>query len=203
MRKAFLLGTGFAALFTTTICHPLHAATIDDVVARLDALERNNAKLAKENALLRERVNHIGESKAAVTAVAPASPKGQSGSARGVAPSPAPAPEHTVVSIGGAPLYSKAPGANPFIDNTTVTLYGHVDLSGDIFNPGVYDQGTKLGVSSNLTYFGVRARHNLDPYGYPGWAAIAQFESLVEVAAVPTERAAFGTRDSFLGMETP
>ena len=49
----------------------------------------------------------------------------------------------------------------------------------------------------------VRARHNLDPYGYPGWAAIAQFESLVEVAAVPTERAAFGTRDSFLGMESP
>jgi predicted porin len=84
-----------------------------------------------------------------------------------------------------------------------VTLYGHVDLSGDIFNPGVYDQGTKFGVSSNLTYFGVRARHNLDPYGYPGWAAIAQFESLVEVAAVPTERAAFGTRDSFLGMESP
>ena len=37
----------------------------------------------------------------------------------------------------------------------------------------------------------------------PGWAAIAQFESLVEVAAVPTERAAFGTRDSFLGMESP
>nr|WP_249812375.1 porin [Bradyrhizobium sp. 162] len=117
-----------------------------------------------------------------------------------VAPSPAPvpAPEHTVVSSGGAPLYSKAPGGNPFIDNTTVTLYGHVDLSGDIFNAGVYDQGTKFGVASNLTYFGVRA-----PYGYPGWAAIAQFESLVEVAAVPTERAAFGTRDSFIGMESP
>nr|WP_249808250.1 porin [Bradyrhizobium sp. 177] len=117
-----------------------------------------------------------------------------------VAPSPAPvpAPEHTVVSSGGAPLYSKAPGGNPFIDNTTVTLYGHVDLSGDIFNAGVYDQGSKFGVPSNLTYFGVRA-----PYGYPGWAAIAQFESLVEVAAVPTERAAFGTRDSFIGMESP
>lgn len=50
-----------------------------------------------------------------------------------------------MVSSGGAPLYSKAPGGNPFIDNTTVTLYGHVDLSGDIFNAGVYDQGTKFG----------------------------------------------------------
>jgi predicted porin len=67
----------------------------------------------------------------------------------------------------------------------------------------MFDQGTKFGVSSNLTYFGVRARHNLEPYGYAGWAAIAQFESLVEVAAVPTERAAFGTRDSFIGMESP
>jgi len=82
-------------------------------------------------------------------------------------------------------------------------LYGHVDVSGDIFNPGVFDQGTKLGVSSNLTYFGVRARHNLEPYGFPGWAAIAQFESLIEVAAIPTERAAFATRDSFIGMESP
>lgn len=203
MRKAFLLGTGFAALCATTISNPLLATTLDDVVARLDALERSNAKLAKENAQLRERVNRVGESKAAVTAVAPVSSKGNPVLHAAVAPSPAPAPEHTVVSIGGAPLYSKAPGVNPFIDNTTVTLYGHVDLSGDIFNSGVYDQGTKFGVSSNLTYFGVRARHNLDPYGYPGWAAIAQFESLVEVAAVPTERAAFGTRDSFLGMETP
>jgi predicted porin len=204
MRKAFLLGTGFAALCATTMSQSLHAATLDDVVARLDALERSNAKLAKENAQLRERVNHIGDSKAAVTAVAPASPKGNPVLHAAVAPSPAPAaPEHAVVSIGGAPLYSKAPGSNPFIDNTTVTLYGHVDVSGDVFNPGVYDQGTKFGVSSNLTYFGVRARHNLDPYGYPGWAAVAQFESLVEVAAVPTERAAFGTRDSFLGMESP
>src|SRR6266702_5454469 len=203
MRKAFLLGTGFAALCATALNQPLRAATIDDVVARLDALERNNAKLAKENAQLRERVNHIGESKAAVTAVTPGSPKGNPVLHAAVAPSPAPAPEHTVVSVGGAPLYSKAPGTNAFIDNTTVTLYGHVDLSGDVFNPGVYDQGTKLGVSSNLTYFGIRARHNLEPYGMPGWAAVAQFESLVEVAAVPTERAAFGTRDSFLGMESP
>ncbi len=90
-----------------------------------------------------------------------------------------------------------------FVDNTTVTLYGHVDVSGDLFNVGVFDQGTKLGVSSNLTYFGVRARHDLGAYGYPGWAAVAQFESLIEAAAVPTERAAFGTRDSFIGMESP
>src|SRR5436305_3975505 len=202
MRNAFLIGTAVAALSLPSLSQPVKAATLDDVVARLDALERSNARLAKENAQLRERVNHIGSPKAAVVEAAPVGPaKGNPVLHAAVAPSPA--PEHAVVSIGGAPIYSKAPGTNAFIDNTTVTLYGHVDLSGDVFNTGVFDQGTKFGVSSNLTYFGVRARHNLEPYGFPGWAAIAQFESLIEVAAVPTERAAFGTRDSFIGMESP
>jgi predicted porin len=201
MRNAFLIGTAFAALCAPSLGQPVKAATLDDVIARLDALERSNAKLAKENAQLRERVNHIGTPRGAVVEAAPA--KGNPVQHAAVAPSPAPAPERAVVSIGGAPIYSKAPGSNALIDNTTVTLYGHVDVSADVFDPGVFDQGTKFGVSSNLTYFGVRARHNLEPYGFPGWAAVAQFESLIEVTAIPTERAAFGTRDSFIGMESP
>ena len=200
MRKKLLSGTACAALCLVAFSGAARSATLDDVVARLDALERNNAKLAKENAKLREQVNHIAASRPAPVAVTP-TVKGNPVQHAAVAPSPA--PEHAVVSIGGAPIYSKAPGGNAFIDNTTVTLYGHVDLSGDIFNAGVFDQGTKWGVSSNLTSFGVRARHDLGPYGLPGWAAVAQYESLVEVAAVPTERAAFGTRDSFIGMESP
>src|SRR6266404_2354359 len=202
MRKKLLSGTACAALCLVSFSGAARSATLDDVVARLDALERNNAKLARENTKLREQVNHSAVSKPATVAVTPAA-KGNPVQHAAVAPSPAPAPEHAVVSIGGTPIYSKAPGGNAFVDNTTVTLYGHVDVSGDIFNPGVFDQGTKLGVSSNLTYFGVRARHDLGAYGFPGWAAVAQFESLVELAAVPTERAAFGTRDSFIGMESP
>jgi len=202
MRKRFLTSAACAALCLTLSQQATHAATLDDVVARLDALERNNAKLAKENAQLRERVNQMGTSRPAV-AVAGSPDKGNPVQHAAVAPSPPPAAERAIVSVGGAPIYSKVPGSNSFVDNTTVTLYGHVDVSGDIFNPGVFDQGTKLGVSSNLTYFGVRARHNLEPYGFPGWAAIAQFESLIEVAAIPTERAAFATRDSFIGMESP
>jgi hypothetical protein len=203
MRKKLLSGTACAALCLVAFSGAARSATLDDVVARLDALERNNAKLARENAKLREQVNHIAVSRPAPVAAVTPAVKGNPVQHAGVAPSPAPAPEHAVVSIGGAPLYSKAPGGNALIDNTTVTLYGHVDVSGDVFDAGVYDQGTKFGVSSNLTYFGVRARHDLGAYGYPGWAAVAQFESLVEVAAVPTERAAFGTRDSFIGMESP
>jgi predicted porin len=168
------------------------AQSLDTVLQRLEKLE-------KENAALRARVNGLEASKGRAAPVAAAKPAG--GSPKGnpvlhgaVATSPAP------VTIAGMPV--KGPVA-PVIDNTTVTIYGHVDVSLDAFNPSVYDQGTKLGVASNISYFGVRARHNLAPYGYEGYSVVAQFESQVDVAAAPNERAAFGTRDSFVGIEGP
>jgi hypothetical protein len=76
-----------------------------------------------------------------------------------VATSPAPpAPART---IGGIPV--KAGALGPLVDNTTVTLYGSLDVSADVFNPSVFDQGTKWGVASNISSFGVRVRHNLAP----------------------------------------
>ena len=74
MKKRLLLaGTAGAAICLALAQQPVHAATLDDVMARLDALERNNAKLAKENAQLRDRVNHIssGPPEAAATATTP------------------------------------------------------------------------------------------------------------------------------------
>jgi predicted porin len=116
-----------------------------------------------------------------------------------VATSPAPpAPART---IGGIPV--KAGALGPLVDNTTVTLYGSLDVSADVFNPSVFDQGTKWGVASNISSFGVRVRHNLAPYGFEGMAVVAQLESQVDIASFPTERAAFGTRDSYVGMEGP
>jgi len=201
MKYKLLSGAACAALCLVSFGGAARSATLDDVMARLDKIERENAEL-------RAKVRSLSSAKrvvvAPVSATVVTDPKQFKGNpVQHAAVATSPAPERAVVSIGGAPIYSKAPGGNALIDNTTVTLYGHVDLSGDIFNPGVFDQGTKLGVSSNLTYFGVRARHDLGAYGYPGWAAVAQFESLIEAAAIPTERAAFGTRDSFIGMESP
>jgi predicted porin len=169
----------------------------------LDAVMQRLEKLEKENAALRARVNHLEGSKgyAAPAAAAHAdggSPKGNPVLHGAVAPSPAPTP---AVNVAGMPV--KAGPLAPVIDNTTVTIYGHADLSLDAFNPSVYDQGTKLGVASNGSYFGVRARHNLAPYGYEGFSVVAQFESQVDVASAPTERAAFGTRDSYVGIEGP
>ncbi|MBV8826964.1 MAG: porin [Hyphomicrobiales bacterium] len=172
------------------------AQSLDAVLQRLDKLE-------KENAALRARVNGLEAGKGHAAAAAapvtdPSKFKGNPVQHGAVATSPAPAP---TVSVGGMPV--KAGPIAPLVDNTTVTIYGHADLSLDAFNPSVFDQGTKLGIASNGSYFGIRARHNLAPYGWEGYSVVAQFESQVDVAAAPTERAALGTRDSYLGLEGP
>jgi predicted porin len=166
-------------------------------MARLDKIERENAEL-------RAKVRSMSAARPAAVAVAgpvatdPSKFKGNPVLHGSVATSPALPPVRT---IGGIPV--KAGPLGPLIDNTTVTLYGSIDVSGDIFNPSVFDQGTKLGIASNISSFGIRVRHNLAPYGWDGMAVVAQLESQVDIAAAATERAAFGTRDSFLGVETP
>ena len=167
-------------------------------MARLDKIE-------KENAELRSKVRTLSAAKQVAVPVAaapavtdPSKFKGNPVLHGSVATSPAPKPGPM---IAGIPV--KAGPLTPLIDNTTVTLYGSIDVSGDIFNPSVFDQGTKLGIASNISSFGVRVRHNLAPYGWEGMAVVAQLESQVDIASAPTERAALGTRDSFLGVESP
>jgi predicted porin len=197
MRNKLLSGTACAALCLVSFSGAARSATLDDVMARLDKIE-------KENAELRAKVRSLSAAKPVAAAPAPAVTdpskfKGNPVLHAGVATSPAPKPGG--MTIGGIPV--KAGPLGPLIDNTTVTLYGSIDLSGDVFNPSVYDQGTKLGVASNISSFGIRVRHNLAPYGWDGMAVVAQIESQVDFASAPTERAAFGTRDSFVGMEGP
>jgi predicted porin len=195
MRNKLLSGTACAALCLVSFSGAARSATLDDVMARLDKIE-------KENAELRAKVRSMSAAKP--VAAAPAAPvdpskfKGNPVLHAAVATSPKPPPGPT---IGGIPV--KAGPLGPLIDNTTVTLYGSIDLSADVFNPSVFDQGTKFGVASNISSFGVRVRHNLAPYGWDGMAVVAQLESQVDISAAPNERAAFGTRDSFLGVEGP
>jgi predicted porin len=198
MRNSFLSGTACAALCLVSFSGAARSATLDDVMARLDKIE-------KENAELRQKVRSLSAARP-VTAVAAAPVATDPGKFKGnpvlhasVATSPAPPPP--VRTIGGIPV--KAGPLGPLIDNTTVTLYGSIDVSGDVFNPSVFDQGTKFGVASNISSFGIRVRHNLAPYGWDGMAVLAQLESQVDIASAPTERAALGTRDSFLGLEGP
>ncbi|MGA7805001.1 porin [Bradyrhizobium sp.] len=196
MRHGFLSGTALAALCLLSCGATARAATLDDVMARLDKIE-------KENAELRAKVRVLSAEKSTTVASAPATDpskfKGNPVLHGSVATSPAPVPP--VRTIGGIPV--KAGPLGPVIDNTTVTLYGSIDVSGDVFNPSVFDQGTKFGIASNISSFGIRVRHNLAPYGWEGMAVVAQLESQVDISAAPTEKAALGTRDSFLGLETP
>ena len=198
MRNRLLSGTACAALCLFSFSGAARSATLDDVMARLDKIEKENAELrAKVRSL--SSAKPVAAAPAATPAVTdPSKFKGNPVLHGAVATSPTPPPGPT---IGGMPV--KAGPLGPLIDNTVVTLYGSIDVSGDIFNPSVFDQGTKLGVASNISSFGVRVRHNLAPYGWDGMAVVAQLESQVDIASFPTERAAFGTRDSFLGVESP
>lgn len=197
MRKKLLSGTACAALGLIAFGGAARSATIDDVMARLDRIEKENAELrAKVRNLSTARPVAAAPAAAAVTD--PSKFKGNPVLHAAVATSPAPPP--TTV-IAGMPV--KAGPLTGLIDNTMVTLYGSIDVSGDIFNPSVFDQGTKLGIASNISSFGIRVRHNLAPYGLDGMAVVAQLESQVDIASAPTERASFGTRDSFLGVEGP
>jgi predicted porin len=195
MRNKLLSGTACAALCLVSFSGAARSATLDDVMARLDKIE-------KENAELRAKVKSLSAKPVAAVPAAPVTDpskfKGNPVLHAAVATSPAPKPSPT---IGGIPV--KAGPLTPLIDNTTVTLYGSIDLSADVFNPSVFDQGTKFGVASNISSFGVRVRHNLAPYGWDGMAVVAQLESQVDFASAPNERAAFGTRDSYLGVEGP
>ncbi|HXQ08130.1 MAG TPA: porin [Bradyrhizobium sp.] len=192
MRKQLLSGTACAALCLVSFSGAARSATLDDVMARLDKIE-------KENAELRHKVRELSAVKpgaAAPVVTDPSKFKGNPVLHAGVATSPTPTPP-----VPGMPV--KAGPWGPIVDNTVMTLYGHFDLSGDLFNPSVFDQGTKAGIASNSSYFGVRARHNLAPYGWDGWSIVAQLEAQIDAAASPTERAAIGSRDSYVGLEGP
>src|SRR4030088_1625265 len=159
MRKQLLSGTACAALCLISFSGAARSATLDDVMARLDKIE-------KENAELRAKVRNLSAARPVAAAPAPVVTdpskfKGNPVLHAAVALSPAPKPGPT---IGGIPV--KAGPLGPLIDNTTVTLYGSIDLSGDVFKPSVFDQGTKLGVASNISSFGVRVRQNPAPYGW-------------------------------------
>src|SRR6202158_6591389 len=112
MRNKLLSGTACAALCLLSFSGAARSATLDDVIARLDKIE-------KENAELRQKVRSLSAAKpvAATAPVAtdPSKFKGNPVLHASVATSPAPPPP--VRTIGGIPV--KAGPLGPLIDNTT------------------------------------------------------------------------------------
>src|SRR5438128_1483205 len=101
--------------------------------------------------------------------------------------------------------------------DTSVQLYGHLDLSVDGATKGIKDPtavgklGWQADVSSNLSYFGLRGSHNIGG----GNRMVFQMETQVDVAATPGPSpvnqaspgnadnkvlGALGSRNSFLGI---
>src|ERR1700674_1385216 len=123
MRNKLLSGTACAALCLVSFGGAARSATLDDVMARLDKIE-------KEHVELRAKVRSLSAAKPVAAAPAPAPVATDPSKFKGnpvlhasVATSPAPKPGLT---IGGIPV--KAGPLGPLLDNTTVTLYGSIDV---------------------------------------------------------------------------
>jgi cell division septum initiation protein DivIVA len=172
--KKFALGVAIAAVGVATQSIPAYADKLDDVLSRLDAIEQNNKRLAKENADLRARLNK-GES-ARSTAPVANTPAARAASMTGVPTPPRSltAPEIDANGHGffehkkGNPLTFYTPGGE-------ITGYGNIDLSvddttkafgGNINTNPAFTGGSEPfptgnfgwlpAISSNSSYLGVR-----------------------------------------------
>jgi predicted porin len=137
------------------------------------------------------------------------------------APAPAPAPPAAAASF-----IQKVPGdtATFLVGGERVTVYGNIDLSYDVVTKGlpnftppggpadnpVGNTGYLGGISTNLSYLGVRGRHTLGPKS----GLLYQLETQIDVSATPGTvntnsnsdsivKSALFSRNSFIGVDTP
>src|SRR6202521_1456106 len=118
MKKLLLSGTACAALCLVSFGGAARSATLDDVMARLDKIE-------KEHVELRAKVRSLSAAKPVAAAPAPAPVATDPSKFKGnpvlhasVATSPTPPSP-----VPGMPV--KAGPWGPIVDNRAVTLYGH------------------------------------------------------------------------------
>jgi predicted porin len=206
MRKR-VLGATLVAAGLAFHAMPASADKLDDVLSRLEAIEKNNAKLANENAALKARLNKVETSKPKSTVVVePASTAPPvSAAVRAVVAMPTPprsltSPEIDANGHGflehkkGNPLTFYTPGGE-------ITGYGNIDVSvddttkafgGNINNNPAFTGGSEPfptgnfgwlpAISSNSSYLGVCGFQDL-----PNFPAnfVYQLEVGFEVSAVP------------------
>jgi predicted porin len=187
----YAFGAAVVAMGIATQAIPAHADKLDDVLARLDAIEKNNAKLAKENAALKARLDTKGTAPAAAPAARAASMTGT--------PTPPPsltAPEIDANGHGflehkkGNPLTFYTPGGeitaygnmDVSFDNTTKSM-GNFDLNGS--SPPVGRFGWLPAVAGNSSYLGVRGFQRVPDFPFN---FVYQLEVGFDVSATPSTR---------------
>jgi predicted porin len=197
--KKYALGVAVVALGIITQAVPAFADKLDDVLARLEAIEKNNAKLANENATLKARLNKVESTKVS----APKSPAPANGSVVRTANAPATgiptppmllaAPEIDANGHGffehkkGNPLTFYTPGGE-------ITAYGNIDLSVDDTTkswtnmnlngatPPVGNFGWLPSISSNSSYLGVRGFQRVPDFPFN---FVYQLEVGFDVSSTP------------------
>ena len=207
--KKLALGAACVAVGTMFQALPAAADKLDDVLSRLEAIEKNNAKLANENAALKARLNKVETVKPKSTAaVEPVSaPPPVSPAVRAVIASRTPTPPQSLTAPEidanghgflehkkGNPLTFYTPGGE-------ITGYGNIDVSvddttkalgGNINNNPAFTGGSEPfptgnfgwlpAISSNSSYLGVRGFQQLPnfPFNF-----VYQLEVGFDVSATP------------------
>jgi predicted porin len=198
--KKYALGFALAAVGAVTQAIPASADKLDDVLARLEAIEKNNAKLANENAALKARLNKVETTKPA-PAAAPAV-RMVNAPATGMQTPPRSLTEPEIDAQGhgflehkkGNPLSFYTPGGE-------ITAYGNFDISADVTtkafggnvntNP-VFTGGSEPfptgnfgwmpAISTNTSYLGVRGFQRVPslPFNF-----VYQLELGYDISATP------------------
>jgi len=226
VRRALLACAATVAIYASG-ANAAKAASLDEVVARLNALEQSNHKLEQENAQLRKQVNSIVAAKDKKPKYQEASVGG--GSARGqVGPAGqvylgGPGPGEALPIIPG--FLAKLPGdglkfATP---NGEIQLYGNLDLSLDGTTKGLDgkldsngapplgNMGWSPQIATNLSYFGIRGFQRMGdlPVHF-----VYQVETGFGLSATPGTRittsiasdqvnGAISSRNSYVGFSSP
>jgi predicted porin len=199
--KKLALGVALVAAGIVTQSVSASADKLDDVLARLEAIEKNNAKLAGENAALKARLNKVETTKSAPAASASVV-RTANAPATGIPTPPRSLTEPEIDANGhgflehkkGNPLSFYTPGGE-------ITAYGNFDISiddttkafgGNIDTNPLYTGGSepfptgRMGwlpaVSTNSSYLGVRGFQRLPnfPFNF-----VYQLELGYDISATP------------------
>jgi predicted porin len=209
MMRKHVLGATLVAAGLVFHALPASADKLDDVLSRLEAIEKNNAKLANENATLKARLNKVETSKPKSTVVVePASTAPPvSPAVRAVIATRTPTPPQSLTAPEidanghgflehkkGNPLTFYTPGGE-------ITGYGNIDVSiddttkalgGNVNNNPAFTGGSEPfptgnfgwlpAISSNSSYLGVRGFQQLPnfPFNF-----VYQLEVGFDVSATP------------------
>src|SRR6202034_2748363 len=180
MRKR-VLGATLVAAGLAFQAMPASADKLDDVLSRLEAIEKNNAKLANENAALKARLNKVetGKPKSTVVVEPASTAPSVSPAVRAVIATRTPTPPQSLTAPEidanghgflehkkGNPLTFYTPGGeitgygniDVSIDDTTKS-WSNFDLNGSSSPVGNF--GWLPAISSNSSYLGVRGFQQL------------------------------------------